>query len=487
MGNSAGKITAPVNTDDVGTVIGVASHDVATLCSSTKNNKWSKHKPVRGESPASYATWDRNTGNVRGVVGYPIYWGMRMPFNNGYQLNITNEQGGTLGSRWLKPLAIRAAHLLNETQCGNVKNYEYMQPVVGTDFCRLDDYVGYNHNAPEAWTCGVQGAEVIAGSDSWTGSPGMLINVDSFDTSEVGFYIGMPSNADLSFKDLYDSGDYRFIVELYEYGNRLTDGADPKAVIVCMTPIASMTFGATFNLLVSWLKTKFGFQGDGEHNIFAVAGVVRFGSTVSLTELKRTNTTGLGCAELPTANYNVITQGEGSIPPWTDGYKPFICQISLRSFSKLDVVAKQYATPTSSSYSDFPSTAINLHADGLNLKMEIRNKGTNAVILNHSNTGPKFQFQAHGAYDTSDPTYSAMCDSPSDGKWHNVTKISNVANFETTPQITIAAGATNSAVYMQCLGFLPIGRTSSVTIRVSTDGGTTWVITGSFSAPFIVP
>ncbi|MDE7345356.1 MAG: hypothetical protein K2N48_01285 [Muribaculaceae bacterium] len=490
MPHSNGKIYSEVvngekigiNESDVASTIGVNSYDWVTLGTSEKNNKWSKKKPVRGESPADYPEpWDRNTGNVRGVVGYPIYWGLQMPFNTYQQCSLSVHQA------WLKPLAIRAARLLSAAQCIGVKNYVYARPVAGTDCVRWTDYDGYDHKAPEPWTCGVQGAEAIAGSSDYTGSPGMLINVDSFDTSEVGFYIGMPSNASLSFKDLYDFGDYRFVVELYKYDDRLTDSATPVAVLVCMTPIKNMSFGATCSVTVKWLNAKFGFSGDSEHNIFAVTGVLRFASPPTLTELKRDNNTGLGCALL-TNNSSIIGMGDGSIPPWTNNYKPFVCQIKLRSFSKLFVSALQYMSPppaSPTSYTDFPSTAVNHRSDGLRVKTSVKNNGTSSVTLNRNTTSsPRFQFQSHGSYDTTHASYSAMCDSPSDGKWHDVT-LSPTETFPSSTPITIPSGATIN-VYMQCLGFLPIGRTSSITIRTSTDGGTTWAITGSFSAPFIV-
>lgn len=48
MAHSGGYITAPLNTDDVSAVLGVASHDVGTLCANNhgKINKWSRCKPV---------------------------------------------------------------------------------------------------------------------------------------------------------------------------------------------------------------------------------------------------------------------------------------------------------------------------------------------------------------------------------------------------------------------------------------------------------
>lgn len=45
--NNNGRITAPVTTTDVGTVLQSSSHDVGTLCTLDSINKWAKYKPVR--------------------------------------------------------------------------------------------------------------------------------------------------------------------------------------------------------------------------------------------------------------------------------------------------------------------------------------------------------------------------------------------------------------------------------------------------------
>lgn len=302
MGHANGIITAPINTDDISSVIGVPSHDVVTLGLHDKNNKWSKHKPVRGESPVDFDSWTAATGRVREASGFPIVWGMMLPFNTALQLGLASAQ------RWLKPLALR---VINGT--GSIKNYEYARPVAGTDFVRMTDYDGYNHNAPQGWTAGVQGAVVKADAPG----EGMLIQVDAFDTAEIGFYIGMPaesiSDSCLSFKDLFSSQGYRFIVELYKNDQSFTnDSSVPVAVLVATKDIASMDYGVNFSILVSRINTLFGFSGDGEKTLYAITGVVRFSANPTLTEEKRADNTGLGCAVLSSADYAKIVNGEGS-------------------------------------------------------------------------------------------------------------------------------------------------------------------------------
>jgi hypothetical protein len=44
--NSNGIISAPVSIDDVKTVLGVASNDLATLCKSSNINMWARFKPI---------------------------------------------------------------------------------------------------------------------------------------------------------------------------------------------------------------------------------------------------------------------------------------------------------------------------------------------------------------------------------------------------------------------------------------------------------
>lgn len=69
MGHSNGRITAPVNTDDVALVLGVNSHDVRTLCTHQRINKDSLIKPIR--------TRDSSGNPIPGVMpedfGNPLY------------------------------------------------------------------------------------------------------------------------------------------------------------------------------------------------------------------------------------------------------------------------------------------------------------------------------------------------------------------------------------------------------------------------------
>lgn len=485
MGHANGNITAPVNTDDVSSVLGVSSHDVATLCTHEKVNKWSKHKPVRGESPADYDTWTRDTGNIRATSGYPIRWGMELPFNTQQQLNISSI---TTGLKWLKPLAWRAAHRTNATSEGNVRNYVYKKPVLGTDFCRLTDFVGYWHTATEAWSVGVAGATDKGTQPNYDGSTGTDLAVDTFDTSTLDFYIGTTVDADIKFHDIFDIQGYRFFIELYLNDASVSSDSDvPNAVIVSTQDLTALgTWGIRFSIPVGTVATKCGITyGTGVQKIVAVLGVNRFGDVPPLTEEKTQDNKGLGYAWLSSTYYNTIAEGVGSIPPWSKTHKPFICDIEFRSYSKISLWPTKYAKPAATeTYYDMPTTAKSLGADGIKFKMTVHNKGTTAFTFN--NPQNKFQIQARGNFKTSDPSYEAMCLNPFEGKWKE-------AKFYTDPdctnasQVTVNGGTYKYDIYMECRGFIPIGEVNAFTMRVSTDGGVNYVITASFSGLFIVP
>lgn len=485
--NNNGQITAPVNTDDVSAVIGVPSHDVGTLCTSPKVNKWSKHKPVRGESPADYTTWNRQTGNVRADVGYPIYFGMILPFNNKQQLNISTS---SVGHRYLKPLAWRASHRANANSEGNVKNYVYCPPMVGSDFFRLGDFVGYRHYSREAWTTGVTGAVDKASTSNYAGSTGLDLAVDTFDTNEVHFYFGCPYGYDITMAELYDMEDYRFFVELYLADQGVSSDSDvPEAVLVSTKTIAQLGVnGASFIILVNKLASIVGITsyGTGIQKIVAVLGVNRLGS-ITLTEEKTSDNKGLGYAILTTtAQKNVIMEGQGSIAPWSTDHKPFICDIEFRSFSKITIAPQQCAIPPSGSWQNMPTSQIAWHSDGIMLKCIVSNKGTSAVNLRTK----KFSIQARGTFDLNDPSVAAMCINGYEGKWsndlnHTVTFSTSSSFSDTSSAITIAAGG-SATVYFRCLGFIPKGAVNACTMKVANSTDDLWVITASFSVWFLV-
>ena len=100
MSVSNGKITAPVSIDDVKSVLGESSNDLATLCKSSKINVWAKYKPTVYPSPFPddwYKAKDGNYGIDITVENGKSNWkdliGEYSKANNGYG-NLYNRPTG---------------------------------------------------------------------------------------------------------------------------------------------------------------------------------------------------------------------------------------------------------------------------------------------------------------------------------------------------------------------------------------------------------
>lgn len=125
MPNANGKITAPVNTDDVCAVLGLATHDVGYLCANSHGriNPWAKFKPIRFDSPAE----PNDTQRQQAAYGFT---------------NIT---------KYTTPTALATAmRTLAPDDFGGSPTstlFRYEAPDRATDWKRLGDFVGYNHNA----------------------------------------------------------------------------------------------------------------------------------------------------------------------------------------------------------------------------------------------------------------------------------------------------------------------------------------------------
>lgn len=120
MSYSNGIISAPVNTDDVRAVTGENSHDVGTLCMSIKINGWAKFKPLSINQAASITDAQRKQNN--------------------YGLSISSYTNAVAMAQ--------AVYNLNADDIeGKIDStfFRYTRPT-SSDFKRLDDFVGYNHN-----------------------------------------------------------------------------------------------------------------------------------------------------------------------------------------------------------------------------------------------------------------------------------------------------------------------------------------------------
>lgn len=146
MGNSNGKITAPVSLHaDVYPVLGLTKtgtfYDIGHVCGNThgQTNKWSNHKPIRYDSPAELTSFDPAIPNS----GDRYYaYGMQVDIMHyllrGYtqQDKITAINTGTEG-------------FLYKLAKGELAAWDYLPPRPGTDWCRLTDWDGYAHDVPD--------------------------------------------------------------------------------------------------------------------------------------------------------------------------------------------------------------------------------------------------------------------------------------------------------------------------------------------------
>ena len=121
MSIQGSKLVAPIVIQVVYSLLCVAKtgtyYDAATICSSERINKWSKHKPIRYNSPLELS--DALFSGTNGL------WGLNIPIYT---------SAGTLESGFL--------HDLFEGT-----DWDYLRTRPGTDWCRLTDFNGYNHAA----------------------------------------------------------------------------------------------------------------------------------------------------------------------------------------------------------------------------------------------------------------------------------------------------------------------------------------------------
>lgn len=119
MSVSNGKIIAPVSIEDVKTILGESSNDLATLCKSAKINKWSRYKPV-----VCASIFDNKDG------------------------------AGDDGSYGLSVLPVDYSNIVSEYYKYN-DYYKYNKsPTGGTSSpFRLGDFKGYTHTATGTVSC----------------------------------------------------------------------------------------------------------------------------------------------------------------------------------------------------------------------------------------------------------------------------------------------------------------------------------------------
>ena len=118
MALANGKITAPVSVDDMKSVLGESSNDLAELCKSSKINVWAKYKPT-----------DYN-------AAFTDNWSKGKDGNYGLNITVYNRV-----SSW-------SALVAEYSKSNNGYSNIYKRPSGGaTSPYRLGDFRGYNHNA----------------------------------------------------------------------------------------------------------------------------------------------------------------------------------------------------------------------------------------------------------------------------------------------------------------------------------------------------
>lgn len=128
MSVNNGKITPPISIDDVKSVLGESSNDLATLCKSANINKWSKNKPIKHNclfKPTEAQKKEANYG-ISNIPYYRLLGKMTQDVINGSMKNATNIS--TLDTR--------------------IEPWHYQQPMGGyASPYRLGDFDGYFANA----------------------------------------------------------------------------------------------------------------------------------------------------------------------------------------------------------------------------------------------------------------------------------------------------------------------------------------------------
>lgn len=193
MSVSNGKITAPVSIDDVKSVLGYGSNDLASLCTYEGINMWAKYKPVDSDN----AFLDINTG----------WKGKRNDCNINYP---------------------------KTTSIYDIKGY-YSQADNGFTHrtasapYRLGDFRGYNHNARSEYL----GISTTSPSAEDAVSISAAYNLQSVDSDWI------------SMKDLLNDGNitYHFGVLLYNNnGNRLQYMRTSDTNVVKFTKVNAGTY-----------------------------------------------------------------------------------------------------------------------------------------------------------------------------------------------------------------------------------------------------
>lgn len=129
-------IVEPVSITDVRTVLGESAYDLASLCRSSRINKWARYKPVISSRTdiTSRALYEQMASAVT------VNWGFdKTGFISGTSISALVEQAIAGDADW-----------------------HYDRPTSGV--CRLGDFAGYNHAALPPCSLSLPTGTVLAGS-----------------------------------------------------------------------------------------------------------------------------------------------------------------------------------------------------------------------------------------------------------------------------------------------------------------------------------
>jgi hypothetical protein len=213
--NSNGIISSPVSIDDVKTVLGENSNDLATLCQSTKINMWAKYKPVILAVNSHVSEFDAA--------------------NNDWKTTSTWWKG-TDGQCGIQLTAAKASTYKNVAALydGNLNGWSYNRPAGGASSpFRLEDFIGYVHTAVPT-VSGFSGTDIgytdrqIEFSIAYTAPGGAFVSLDDIiinDMSVSEMYFGIyikGDNAEVRLTAAAAIGNGGTSVSVN--GNKLVDG-----------------------------------------------------------------------------------------------------------------------------------------------------------------------------------------------------------------------------------------------------------------------
>ncbi|MDE6511516.1 MAG: hypothetical protein K2L00_05435, partial [Muribaculaceae bacterium] len=386
------------------------------------------------------------------TTGFPCYWGMRYPMNNATQNSAGGAKNNLLQLCW---------DVINNK--GNHPNYEYMRPVAGTDFFRLDDFVGYQHGAEAFLDAGVQGA--TAGNGTYA-----TLRVNRFENSGIAVYAIIPSDSvGWEFKDIIpEANKYKLVAEFYK-----NDTANV------------WKSGSTAAPFLTVQSTKYMDNWSGMQTYFGVS------LADILAALGNTGTTtpsffvcvGFNKYQSATADFS-----SAFVAPWKSNRIRCVTLVTVVQASPYVLSLLKYSW-NSTSYVSFVSSDVTAQSPTMRFQVTVANNGSTTMHIGiGSADADKLLFAAqawgsYGAYHDFNGGFLADGGTDNHGPMRVMKVGTNTDLSSNTNNVSINANSSKT-LYFQADDLLPFGHTTSILIWVSNDGGTTWENTGTQQVSF---